>query len=384
LKIDTQSIVAVDKDGTYLTAPRVEVVGKNFFSEEIQQITNHNQQVFRLYERSVKLGEANDSLFDTGSGERFASAQPVCDRGPGQIMTVALSTATDSIYSQVDTALAAQNLQSIILLAAMAAAIGAFVAFLLKWNSALESTVHIRTLELQKSNEQLKAHDKLQQDFINVAAHELRTPIQPMLGIAEMMSSGLDGKDKVEVSREDIEMLERNANRLERLSSQLLEMARIEGNSMQLDLVQVDITTKIRNVIANAHSTLQKNIEIKYTEPDEPLAVRADRTKLFEVISNLLNNAIKFTQHGSITISAQPSSDGSEVIIRVADTGSGIHPEILPRLFTKFATKSESGTGIGLYISKRIIEAHGGKIWAQNNKSGIGTTFTFTLPRATV
>jgi signal transduction histidine kinase len=127
-------------------------------------------------------------------------------------------------------------------------------------------------------------------------------------------------------------------------------------------------------------STLQnKGITIQYIEPAKPLTVYADQTRLFEVISNLLSNAIKFTAHGTITISAKQSDDGKEVIISVSDTGSGIDPDIMPKLFTRFATKSDSGTGIGLYLAKSFVEAHGGRIWAENNDTS-GATFTFTLP----
>jgi signal transduction histidine kinase len=270
------------------------------------------------------------------------------------------------------------------MLAAVVGAISSLIFYLSKWNKALDNKVKQRTSELEAANDRLQDNDKLQKEFINIAAHELRTPIQPMLGITELMKAGLDGKDKIEVSRDDIDMLDRNAHRLERLSSQLLEMARIEGGSVRLNFETIDISTKIRNVIANAKSTLHKDIEITYKEPVEPLTVEGDKTRLFEVLANLIGNAIKFTENGSITISAEQSGDGREVVVKVVDTGAGIDPEIMPRLFTKFASKSDSGTGIGLYISKSIIEAHGGRIWAENNANGIGATFGFTLPVETV
>jgi signal transduction histidine kinase len=295
-------------------------------------------------------------------------------------MSVVITTPTAAIYAQVDDILFAQKIQTIALLAAVVAAISVLILYLSKWNSTLDKKVKQRTGELETANERLKENDKLQKEFINIAAHELRTPIQPVLGVTELMIASLDSKDIVEVSRDDVELLARNAKRLERLSSQILEMARIEGGSVQLNLESVDISTNVRVVIGNARSTIKRDIDIRYVEPEKPVTVQADKIKLFEVLSNLLGNAIKFTQHGTITISAQQSEDGKEVIIKVADTGSGIDPEIMPRLFTKFATKSDSGTGIGLYITKNILEAHGGRIWAENNKSEKGATFTFTLP----
>jgi len=109
--------------------------------------------------------------------------------------------------------------------------------------------------------------------------------------------------------------------------------------------------------------------------------VKADKEKLIQVISNLLNNAIKFTEEGTISVSTEVKGNGRmEVLVTIKDTGQGIHPEIEPRLFSKFASKSLQGTGLGLFIAKSIVEAHGGKIWAENNSGGKGATFTFSLP----
>ena len=110
--------------------------------------------------------------------------------------------------------------------------------------------------------------------------------------------------------------------------------------------------------------------------------MQADKSRINQVITNLLSNAVKFTKQGNITITTQKTTDGL-VIISVKDAGSGIDPEIMPRLFTKFATRSNTGTGLGLFISKGIVESHGGKIWAQNNLDGKGATFSFSLPLST-
>ncbi len=115
-----------------------------------------------------------------------------------------------------------------------------------------------------------------------------------------------------------------------------------------------------------------------YDAPDEPIMIEADKTRIYEVVSNLLRNAIKFTDSGTIAITS--SLEGTNAIISIKDSGTSIDPELMPRLFTKFASKSETGSGLGLYLSKKIIEAHGGKIWAENNKDGKGATFAFTLP----
>jgi signal transduction histidine kinase len=143
------------------------------------------------------------------------------------------------------------------------------------------------------------------------------------------------------------------------------------------------LSEKILNVIKDVKNQIPSSstFRILFTEPREPIYVQADKLRIYEVIANVLNNAIKFTKEGTIRIMVNVKDNNSnEVIISIKDTGTGINSEILPRLFTKFATKSDIGTGLGLYISKGIVEAHDGKIWAENNSDGKGATFTFTLP----
>jgi signal transduction histidine kinase len=377
------SIVALDRNEVYIATTIPEFLGLEYWGEQVQTASRANTQLNEAY-MTLASGKPASTLFISAvtNDERFVSGSPVFYRGE-QIMSIIITTPTAAIYAQVDEILLAQKIQTIVTLAIVVAAISVLILYLSKWNRTLDKKVKQRTIELETANERLKEHDKLQKEFINIAAHELRTPIQPMLGLSDLMTASLDGSDKIEVSREEVELLARNANRLERLSSQILEIARIEGGStLHLNLEPVDVSTKVLDVIENAHRTVKSDIDIRFIEPEEPITVRADKIRLFEVLSNLLGNAIKFTQHGSITISAQ-SQDRKEAIIKVADTGTGIDPEIMPRLFTKFATKSERGTGLGLYISKNIIEAHGGRIWAENNKDGNGATFTFTLPLAT-
>ncbi|MGB7954824.1 MAG: ATP-binding protein [Candidatus Nitrosopolaris sp.] len=112
---------------------------------------------------------------------------------------------------------------------------------------------------------------------------------------------------------------------------------------------------------------------------EEDIFIQADKGRINQVISNLLSNAIKFTKEGSITLAVEKKDNNQEILFSIQDTGTGIHPEILSRLFTKFASKSEIGTGLGLFISKSIIEAHGDKIWGENNPDGRGATFSFSL-----
>jgi signal transduction histidine kinase len=230
--------------------------------------------------------------------------------------------------------------------------------------------------------DQLEVHDRMQKEFINIASHELRTPIQPILGMIEMLDSRFASEnEECKISKEELQLLVRNANRLARLSEDILEVSRIESNSLTLHIEKFDVNEKARNIVFDARKLIERgrrlDIEIK---TGEPVFVEADKIKIFEVIMNLLTNAIKFTQEGTITV--QIKRFDKYVQIEVKDTGKGIDPSILPKLFTKFTSTADQGTGLGLYISKNIVEAHAGRIWAENNRNGKGATFAFTLPVA--
>ena len=248
------------------------------------------------------------------------------------------------------------------------------------------------TRKLEAANEELKSKDQLKNEFINIAAHELRAPIQPILGLAELLlrrwvSAGSIGDSNNSSSAsKDIEQLDiiiRNAKRLLRLEQNMLDMTKIENNSLKLDKERFDLIEKIQNVIEDFSSELSKEkIQTVFTSSQkEPIFVNADKVRIFEVISNLLGNAIKFTTKEAgrnITIKAEKID--SQASVSIKDTGSGIRPEIMPKLFSKYVTYSSGGTGIGLFISKSIVEAHGGSIMAENNTDGRGATFAFNLP----
>jgi signal transduction histidine kinase len=252
-----------------------------------------------------------------------------------------------------------------------------------KWQTELKS-------ELQKANDELTKKNRGMDEFINIAAHELKTPIQPILGLSEIISPNLNGEQ-----HEYMEIIRRNARRLQRLTQNILDATKIESRSLSLNKEPVDLNDMISKIVEdNARHVkgTENGQDIKLTHfcSKTLIIVEADRERLIQVISNLLLNAIKFTKEGAISISAQENIESTknsniqEVIVTVKDTGSGIDPEIAPNLFSKFTTSSEQGTGLGLFISKNIIEAHGGQIWAKNNPDGErGTTFTFSLPLIT-
>ncbi|HEX7207201.1 MAG TPA: HAMP domain-containing sensor histidine kinase, partial [Nitrososphaeraceae archaeon] len=226
--------------------------------------------------------------------------------------------------------------------------------------------------------EQLKLHDKMQKDFINIAAHELRTPIQPILGLTEAVLS----KSKDETQKELLEVVVRNAKRLRTLIENILDVTRIENQSLSLRKERLNINGIILNILEEYESRDNKrknDLKIVF-EPKDEFFVQADKGRVMQVISNLMNNAIKFTVKGTIIVTTKKKEESNEIVVSIKDTGSGIDPEVMPKLFSKFATKSQTGTGLGLFVSQNIVEAHGGKIWAENNSDGRGCTFSFSLP----
>lgn len=227
--------------------------------------------------------------------------------------------------------------------------------------------------------ERLKLHDRMQREFINIASHEIRTPTQAILGFSQLLEQNPDKREEL------ISGLRRNADRLQRLSNDILDVTRIESQTLKLIKEKVNIN-EIVNVIDDVKNQIRDpyRLKISFSNPRDPVYVEADRLRLYQVISNLLSNAIKFTREGTISIAAYVNDKikdkEEELTIAVRDDGTGIDPSIMSRLFTKFATRSEVGTGLGLYISKNIVEAHGGRIWAENNIDGRGATFRFSLP----
>jgi two-component system sensor histidine kinase VicK len=229
--------------------------------------------------------------------------------------------------------------------------------------------------------EELKKADKMQKEFINVAAHELRTPIQPILLILDSL---LSKKGNIEDYEELLKIIRRNAKRLQRVTENILDVTRIESGSFGLKKELFDINEVIMSVIAEYGSQVRKVGQVKIILiSKESLFVEADKVKIAQVISNLLTNAIKFTQEGNIIISCSKMKQDDKkhtAVLSMKDTGVGIHPETYSRLFSKFTSHSDGGIGLGLYLCKNIVEAHGGRIWAEYNSDGNGSTFFFTLP----
>jgi signal transduction histidine kinase len=356
-----------------------------------------------------KLAELNQTIMLRQS-HVFNAVLPIILSNRGKIVMDSIRTAALDIENQQKNLLAmytnqsetyAQNITYIIVVTTLFAAgiIGVSLFVInrgihkrhLAVQRSLQTEVKQKTEELQIANnhllitnERLKIHDRMQRDFINVAAHELRTPIQPILGLSQILRT----KAKDSMFRDSLDIIIRNAIRLQHLTEDILDVQKIESHTLQLKKVRIDLNALISDLVADCRKQLlNENKEsiglLTELNFSKPIILYADKDRLTRVIDNLLNNSVKFTKEGTIAIAVKEREDQQrhEVIISVKDTGSGIDLDILPKLFSKFVTKSYHGTGLGLYICKAIVEAHGGKIWAENNV-GKGATFSFSLPIA--
>jgi signal transduction histidine kinase len=426
--INSQFLAAYDSTGTVLAVgANPELVGLDFFGETVQNFINHDPTLNKHVAELLK-GNAGTAVFDAGRGERLSTSQLIYVSGsPRYFLQVV--TPTETIYSEIDPILSKESGKLALLLAGPTGASAILIIFLLLWNSSLGKEVKKRTRDLLESNrllgvtnEQLRERDRVQKEFINIAAHEMRTPIQPILGLSEIMRERISNITKLlqregeeeEVVYEQlrdsssiptrsnssfrsslslsvekiipmVEIINRNAKRLEKLTNNLLDVTRIENNKyLELSKEVFAIDSVIRDCIIDASQHIgNKNLKFSYMPADDnqqQVLVKADRTRIAQVLINLFDNSINSSQDGIIAVTTTVDPDANTITVSVKDAGSGINPDIIPRLFSKFATASEKGTGLGLYISKKIIEVHGGKIWAENNKDGKGATFAFTLP----
>jgi signal transduction histidine kinase len=444
--VQSQYLIALDRDANYLTHGNRELVGLNFFEETTQNSSKSSAALNDLVDR-VLASESGYTVYTSAEGERLATAYPVSvyeERPPSY--SVLITTTTSQIYSQIENILLGQRIETFALLGIITVAVILFTVFLFKWNSSLNAEVKRRTKELNESNrdlyevnERLKVHDKMQKEFINVAAHELRTPIMPIMGVTDLIKERFEEADQnsnfnnnnnydnheLTITKEELGMIVRNCERLQHLAEDVLTTARIESKSLQLQKERFNLNQAVQEVLTDLEIHVQdsynigrNNLQLLYESGgrdggannnnknddklDNNIIVNADKHMILQVISNLVNNAINFTRSGTISVeverrAATNSSNNNnndynndsrknynnnlEAVVKIRDTGSGIDEEILPRLFSKFATKSDhKGTGLGLFISKSIVEAHGGRIWAENNTDGRGATFAFSIP----
>jgi len=431
------AVSLLDRNGTILYTQNDALLGKNYFSSGVQSLlfTNYlpaNQKdTFNAIIRDSIAGSSGTVEYSSSGVPLILAYNPVMfeeahEEGHGEghenrqqpAMSLHL-TLPKSFASDVVLLIDQQRNLSTIVPAAIGAVAVAIALMIIRWNSKLECTVKERTIKLEAANRQLEAKEQAQREFINIAAHELRTPIQPILGLSTIIrerisnlarqlqrgnkevvyeplqdptaitarSDSIDRASSLSSSIEEtvpmVDVINRNAKRLEKLTNNLLDILRIEnGKSLDLSKEKFDLRQQIENVIDDVRNLIpqEKDIQIRFESnvKKSSVMVEGDKERIFEVISNFLYNAIKFTEEGEIVV-VLDEKDG-QAMVSIRDTGSGIAPEIYPKLFTKFTTKSERGTGLGLFIAKNIVEAHGGKIWAENNSDGRGAVFSFSLP----
>ena len=370
----------VDRNGIILYSSNATYIGKDIFGDEFQP-------VIPLEIRDSFNSFLSDSLQGrTGSGDisiqgntSTIAYQPVSFSGDN--FAVVYIVVPHNIQGPVGSLIDQQRDFNLIIIGSIGAVAVGIAFLILNWNRRLSGIVKSKTAELEQANlslqqavEQLKDHDRMQREFINVAAHELRTPTQAIIGYSDLFYLRPESRE------EAIKAIARNAERLELLTRDILDVTRIEGHRLDLNKEKFDIS----EVVASAIDDTRRRVDdstIKFQYTLGKIQVEADRMRISQVVSNLLGNAVKFTKQGTIYISTD-NKDG-QVVVSVKDTGPGIDSEIMPRLFTKFTSKSQTGTGLGLFISKSIIEAHGGRIWAENNKDRKGATVTFRLPLET-
>jgi signal transduction histidine kinase len=406
--IKSQYLAVMDRNSDQLIHPVKSFIGTPFFGSYTQQVTGNNNILNNLI-RTVMDGKPNFAVYSFKNGDRLNTGFPINLEGKPTYFVFVI-TPMSVIYSQIDKVISTERMEMLLLLVGMTAAVVMLVVFLIRWSSTLDNEVKKRTNELENankqlsvSNEQLNMRERAQQEFINVAAHELRTPIQPIISLSGVLLHKIKDAENHEL----IDVIFRSAKRLQRLSHDILDVTQIESGLLRLNKERFDLKQVISNTVDDYRNQIKnsrKNIELMYvldkkeTKEGEAVGARqeqlypplqivdnnkilieADKGRITQVIDNLLNNAVKFTSDG--TISVLTENKEGQAIVSVKDNGQGIDSSILPKLFTKFASKSQTGgTGLGLFISKNIIEAHGGRIWAENNADGKGSTFSFSLP----
>ncbi|MFL6471192.1 MAG: ATP-binding protein [Nitrososphaeraceae archaeon] len=396
------TIGLLDRNGIILYSNTPSFIGKYVFGNDIQSalsslLTSKDRDSLNNLIRRSLLGGTGSSDISAQGKMSTISYEPVDINGKYFLTLYVI--APHNLASNVDVLITQQKNFSIFIVIAIAAVAFGIAFLLFMWNKRLEITVNTRTADLKRTtdsleelnnqlsaaNEQLKVHDKMQREFINIASHEIKTPTQALLGYSEILQRHPEKREQIS------EAIYRNANRLQRLTNDILDVTRIESQTLKLKKEQFNLRDLIFTIVEDFKNDIQKkgtNIRLLY-EPYNNLLVEADKGRITQVISNLLSNAIKFTNEDSRTIFIDVStkqqihnnSIDKKLILSIRDNEAGIDRDILPRLFTKFASKSEiGGTGLGLFISKSIVEAHGGEIWAENNLDGKGATFYFSIP----
>jgi signal transduction histidine kinase len=237
--------------------------------------------------------------------------------------------------------------------------------------------------EQVETSEKLREVDRLKSEFLASMSHELRTPLNSIIGFADVLLEGLDGELN-ERMEEDVRLIRDSGDHLRALIGDILDMSKIESGRMEMRYEEVDVQQMSRDILANAAPLAEaKNLALHLTIADDVDVIEADRTRLRQVLWNIMGNAIKFTEKGSVTLSL--AIEGNNMLVGIHDTGIGIEDAHIPIVFEQFRqidgnlNRSAGGTGLGMPITKKLVELHGGEIWIES-VMGQGSTFWFTIP----
>ena len=391
--VSDKEVAVVDDQLRYVLTSDKEHRGQ-LYGDDIKQILGGSDPVSFL--RDARNSAGGDATFHTEEGEFVVSEFPIYSYGSQKYFLV-IESNVSSFYAEVEPILFQSRIQMFSVLTATAI-LTVIIASFISRNINLDKQVRDKTKELvesnltidaqkkklEKTNEELKHLDALKTQFIGIASHELKNPIQPIILYAEMAKYGDVDKDKA------IEVILAQAQKLRQLSIDILEVSRIDSNNLILNRTKVKIGDLLQELIAPYQVDMNHEISI-VLDVDQNTEMNIDVVRISQVINNILQNAIKFTRAGRITIKKRTLTNHfsdatfqpmAEIVI--SDTGPGIPADLLPKLFGKFVTQdidglNKHGSGLGLYISKAIVEAHSGKISAFNNE-GAGASFRISLP----
>ncbi len=378
-------IMVVTNMGTILVHPVESLVGLRITDSEVTRLVSADTR--NIAESNFELmrqGRSGILEYKDLAGEETLMAYEPVVIGGVHTWSVAVFGPTSTVRQPFLEVFAERQNFTFIATGLIAAISAIFIGFILVLNRRLFHTVSTQDKkivdqlsELQGAYDRLKEQDVIKDEFINIAAHELRTPVLPIVLSAENLADNLP-------ENENVKIILRNANRITKLTNDILDVSRIESNTFKLQKQKVNIRKLAEEVLQDAKYKMPADQHVELildssVTPDmEELLI--DRSRINQVLVNLVDNAINFTEAGAIRVSIEPDG-GDRVKVSVIDQGKGIDPSVKAKLFGKFVSKSDraKGTGLGLYLSKAIVEAHGGEISGENNPGG-GAVFSFTLP----
>lgn len=390
----TNYVNLVDRDGTILYSNTESLVGINIMQEgeTLWPVPDFEKASLANMVTTASSGKSVVGEFTVDGTRSTIFSEPVIS-GSRHLWTVYV-TAPHNLSNDIIDLFNQQSFFSALSLMIITSVTVGIGIVIISWNKQLARVVDDRTAELRSTNsslteanallssfnEQLSANEKLQKEFINVASHEIKTPAQAILFHSELLKHSPQNP-------ESLQAVVRNAERLQRLTNNILDVTRIESQTLRLSKEQFNLADVVLEVVKEYDDIIRNNVHASVPETrleceSDDVIVNADKARITQVLTNLLANAVAFAKGGKVTVSC--SRTENDALVQVKDDGIGIDPEIIPRLFTKFATKSDKGTGLGLFVSKSIIDAHGGRIWAANNEVERGATFAFTIPAAQV